>query len=179
MSNFMPMLYAFWDSDITYSFRKSRVAVISALVLLAMFLTAIFAPSLAPQDPFNIAELDLFDSELPPAWAEGGSAAYLLGTDTQARDVPEQDERKYVLLMQDRFSRKLYARALKTRTAEESLDAFNDMLAQEHNFLSTRNAPGAIRRQLFATAKTRSVYSHDGADRKKTRARMIISPISP
>ena len=75
MSNFMPMLYAFWDSDITYSFRKSRVAVISALVLLAMFLTAIFAPSLAPQDPFNIAELDLFDSELPPAWDEGGSAA--------------------------------------------------------------------------------------------------------
>lgn len=66
MSNFMPMLYAFWDSDITYSFRKSRVAVISALVLLAIFLTAIFAPSLAPQDPFNIAELDLFDSELPP-----------------------------------------------------------------------------------------------------------------
>ncbi|GLP88515.1 ABC transporter permease [Tritonibacter mobilis] len=87
MSNFMPMLYAFWDSDITYSFRKSRVAVISALVLLAIFLTAIFAPSLAPQDPFNIAELDLFDSELPPAWVEGGSAAYLLGTDTQARDV--------------------------------------------------------------------------------------------
>ncbi|KEJ96157.1 ABC transporter permease [Pseudosulfitobacter pseudonitzschiae] len=87
MSTFMPMLYSAWDSDIAYSFRKSRVAVISTLLLLAMFLAAIFAPHLAPQNPFDIAELSLFDSELPPAWAEGGNPAYLLGTDTQARDV--------------------------------------------------------------------------------------------
>jgi peptide/nickel transport system permease protein len=81
------MLYSAWDSDIAYSFRKSRVAVISTLLLLAMFLAAILAPHLAPQNPFDIAELSLFDSELPPAWAEGGNPAYLLGTDTQARDV--------------------------------------------------------------------------------------------
>ncbi|WP_028954769.1 ABC transporter permease [Sulfitobacter sp. 20_GPM-1509m] len=87
MSTFMPMLYSAWDSDIAYSFRKSRVAVISSLLLLAMFLAAILAPHLAPQNPFDIAELSLFDSELPPAWAEGGNPAYLLGTDTQARDV--------------------------------------------------------------------------------------------
>ena len=87
MSTFMPMLYSAWDSDIAYSFRKSRVAVISTLLLLAMFLAAILAPHLAPQNPFDIAELSLFDSELPPAWAEGGNPAYLLGTDTQARDV--------------------------------------------------------------------------------------------
>lgn len=66
MSTFMPMLYSAWDSDIAYSFRKSRVAVISTLLLLAMFLAAIFAPHLAPQNPFDIAELSLFDSELPP-----------------------------------------------------------------------------------------------------------------
>lgn len=87
MSTFMPMLYSAWDSDIAYSFRKSRVAVISTLLLLAMFLAAILAPHMAPQNPFDIAELSLFDSELPPAWAEGGNPAYLLGTDTQARDV--------------------------------------------------------------------------------------------
>ncbi len=87
MTTFMPMLYSAWDSDIAYSFRKSRVAVISTLLLLAMFLAAILAPYLAPQNPFDIAELSLFDSELPPAWAEGGNPAYLLGTDTQARDV--------------------------------------------------------------------------------------------
>ncbi|MBM2291600.1 ABC transporter permease [Sulfitobacter pseudonitzschiae] len=87
MSTFMPMLYSAWDSDIAYSFRKSRVAVISTLLLLAMFLAAILAPHLAPQNPFDIAELSLFDSELPPAWAEGGNPTYLLGTDTQARDV--------------------------------------------------------------------------------------------
>lgn len=87
MTTFMPMLYSAWDSDIAYSFRKSRVAVISTLLLLAMFLAAILAPYLAPQNPFDIAELSLFDSELPPAWAKGGNPAYLLGTDTQARDV--------------------------------------------------------------------------------------------
>ena len=37
MSTFMPMLYSAWDSDIAYSFRKSRVAVISTLLLLKQY----------------------------------------------------------------------------------------------------------------------------------------------
>lgn len=87
MSTLYARAYAVWDSDIGYSFRKSRVALISSLVLLTMILAAVFAPFVAPQNPFDIATLSLFDSELPPAWEEGGNPAYLLGTDTQARDV--------------------------------------------------------------------------------------------
>jgi peptide/nickel transport system permease protein len=75
------------DSDIVYSFRRSRIAVVASIVLLLLVLGAVFAPWLATQNPYNIAELNLFDSELPPMWVEGGSSAYVLGTDTQARDV--------------------------------------------------------------------------------------------
>lgn len=75
------------DSDLLYSFRKSRVAVIASAVLLVLLLAAIFAPWLAPQNPFDVSQLDLMSSELPPAWIEGGDSRYLLGTDGQARDV--------------------------------------------------------------------------------------------
>ena len=48
---------------------------------------ALFAPWLAPQNPFDLATLDLNDAFIPPAWSEGGKAAYPLGTDDQGRDV--------------------------------------------------------------------------------------------
>lgn len=87
MSTITATVYNLWDSDIAYSFRKSRVALISTVVLILMIATAIFAPLIAPQDPFDVSQLSLFDSELPPVWIEGGNPAYLLGTDMQARDV--------------------------------------------------------------------------------------------
>ena len=77
----------FLDSDLVYSFRKSRVTVIATIVTVAIILAAALAPWIAPHDPFNVATLSLLDSELPPAWAEGGDARYLLGTDNQGRDV--------------------------------------------------------------------------------------------
>lgn len=87
MASLTERLHAAWDSDLAWSFRHSRVTVVASFVLLLMALATIFAPWIAPHDPFDLASLDLFDSELPPAWVEGGSAKYLLGTDTQARDV--------------------------------------------------------------------------------------------
>jgi peptide/nickel transport system permease protein len=36
---------------------------------------------------FDLATLDLSDARLPPAWEEGGSRTYLLGTDDQGRDI--------------------------------------------------------------------------------------------
>ena len=78
---------SFADSDLVYSFRRSKVTVVAAIVLALMVLGALFAPLIAPHDPFDIAKLNLLDSELPPAWMEGSNPAYWLGTDTQARDV--------------------------------------------------------------------------------------------
>ena len=48
---------------------------------------AALAPWIAPQDPFDLAALDLNNAFLPPAWIEGGRAAFLLGTDNQGRDI--------------------------------------------------------------------------------------------
>lgn len=76
-----------YNSDLAWSFRRSWAARISGLLIVLLFAAALFAPWLATQNPYDIAQLNLFDSELPPAWAEGGDPRYLLGTDTQARDI--------------------------------------------------------------------------------------------
>jgi peptide/nickel transport system permease protein len=48
---------------------------------------AVFAPWLAPQNPFDLAALDLNEAFKPPAWSEGGDPRYFLGTDNQGRDL--------------------------------------------------------------------------------------------
>jgi peptide/nickel transport system permease protein len=80
-------LAAFFDHDIVYSFVRSKVALAAALVTLMIALAAIFAPWIAPHDPFDLRQLNLLDSHLPPAWAPDGDARFLLGTDDQGRDV--------------------------------------------------------------------------------------------
>ncbi len=76
-----------WDHDLAWSFRRSPVTVVAALLTLACVGGALLAPWIAPQDPFDLAALDLNEAFLPPAWSEGGKPAYLLGTDNQGRDI--------------------------------------------------------------------------------------------
>jgi peptide/nickel transport system permease protein len=77
----------FLDGDVVHSFRNSPVAVAAAIVAAVMVLGAVFAPLVAPYDPFDPRTLDLNNSLLPPVWTANGSSAYLLGTDDQGRDV--------------------------------------------------------------------------------------------
>lgn len=77
----------FLNSDLFYSFRKSRITVGATIVTVVMLLSAALAPWIAPHNPFDVATLSLLDSELPPMWAEGGDPRFLLGTDGQGRDV--------------------------------------------------------------------------------------------
>ena len=77
----------FFDSDLWWSFRRSPTAVLSALVALLCIGGAVLAPWIAPQDPFDLATLNLIDAFKPPAWAEEGDAAFPLGSDDQGRDV--------------------------------------------------------------------------------------------
>lgn len=65
----------------------SPLAVVSAALVLAMALGAAFAPWLAPQNPYDLATLNLRDSRTPPLWLPGGKLPYLLGTDEQGRDI--------------------------------------------------------------------------------------------
>ena len=77
-----------WDSDIAYSFRKSPVAVAAAVVSVIIILAAIFAPLIAPYDPFNPASLNLMDGFTPPMEPNAFTGnVYWLGTDNQGRDV--------------------------------------------------------------------------------------------
>ncbi|MFN3461559.1 MAG: ABC transporter permease, partial [Oceanibaculum sp.] len=75
------------DSDVFHSFLKSPVTIVASIVTLVMILASVFAPLVAPHDPFDVATLNLLDSELPPFWAAEGDARYLLGTDNLGRDV--------------------------------------------------------------------------------------------
>ncbi|ANV25764.1 ABC transporter permease [Rhizobium pusense] len=75
------------DSDLYWSFSRSKSAKISALILAILILAAVFAPWIAPQNPYDGASLDMWKAELPPIWQEGGEWPFLLGTDTQGRDM--------------------------------------------------------------------------------------------
>ncbi len=77
----------FLDSDIWFSFRTSPMAMGAALIAFVCLFCAIFANWVAPHNPFDLATLELGDSRLPPAWSDGGSSRYLLGTDDQGRDI--------------------------------------------------------------------------------------------
>jgi peptide/nickel transport system permease protein len=58
-------------------------AVVSSIIILA----CLFAPLIAPFDPFDPAQISLWDGKLPPSWVEGGQSQYVLGTDNQGRDM--------------------------------------------------------------------------------------------
>jgi peptide/nickel transport system permease protein len=76
-----------FDSDIVYSFRRSRLTMVAASVTLLFFVVAIAAPLLAVQDPFDPAQLQLINSRIAPLWTADGQSPFLLGTDEQGRDV--------------------------------------------------------------------------------------------
>jgi peptide/nickel transport system permease protein len=76
-----------WDSDVAWSFRHSPYALGAAFVFLLCVGSAVFAPWVAPHNPFDLSQLDLTNSLRPPAWIDGGDPAFLLGTDDQGRDI--------------------------------------------------------------------------------------------
>ncbi|GLS88636.1 ABC transporter permease [Cypionkella aquatica] len=83
-----PSLFArIRQSDLWYSFTRQRSAVFAAILLAVLIISAFTAPLYAPQNPFDPAQLELWNAEIPPIWLEGGQWPYLLGTDTQGRDI--------------------------------------------------------------------------------------------
>jgi peptide/nickel transport system permease protein len=80
-------LAAFLDSDIFYSFRRSKVTIVAAIVTATIVLAAFLAPVIATQDPYDLRQLSIIDSHVPPVWQKDGDTRFLLGTDDQGRDV--------------------------------------------------------------------------------------------
>jgi peptide/nickel transport system permease protein len=76
-----------WDHDLAWGFRRSPVTIGAAFLTLVCVGGAVFAPWIAPHNPFDSGTLVLTDGFTPPAWTAGGRAQYLLGTDDQGRDM--------------------------------------------------------------------------------------------
>ena len=68
-------------------FLGDPVAMAAGIVLVLLILMAVFAPFIAPQNPYDLMQLDIMDSEMPPSWRDGGDERFLLGTDAQGRGV--------------------------------------------------------------------------------------------
>ena len=83
----MKLFNNFIDTDIGYSFKKSKIAIISTIVFLIIVLSSMFASIVAPYDPFDPASISLMDAFTPPVWVDGGTVSFLLGTDQQGRDM--------------------------------------------------------------------------------------------
>jgi len=76
-------LARFWSQ-----FAESRLALAGLALLVLIVGTALLAPLVAPQNPYDLAALDLMDSRQPPgAEAISGKMVYRLGTDGQGRDM--------------------------------------------------------------------------------------------
>lgn len=83
----MDTLKRWWDSDLAWSWRHTPVAVVATFMLIAFLVGSFGAGWVAPHNPFDLASIELMDALLPPVWSENGSANYLLGTDSQGRDL--------------------------------------------------------------------------------------------
>lgn len=69
-------------------FAESRLAVVGLCVFIAIALIAIFAPLIAPQNPYDLMQLDIMDGRLPPgSKSADGSTTFWFGTDDQGRDM--------------------------------------------------------------------------------------------
>jgi peptide/nickel transport system permease protein len=69
------------------SFARNRLALTALLVLGLVILAAVFANAIAFQNPYNLAELDILDSKMPPGTKSADGKHYWLGTDDQGRDM--------------------------------------------------------------------------------------------
>jgi peptide/nickel transport system permease protein len=78
----------FLASDLFYRFRKSPVAVLAFIVTALLVLSALFAPWIAPQNPFDPGSLNLMNGFSKPGEPNQFTGeTFMLGTDDQGRDV--------------------------------------------------------------------------------------------
>ncbi|HET9577559.1 MAG TPA: ABC transporter permease [Usitatibacter sp.] len=73
---------------VALEFAQSRLALLGLAMLVVIAAIAIAAPWISPQNPYDLAQLDVLDSKLPPGEASSSTGRpYWLGTDDQGRDM--------------------------------------------------------------------------------------------
>ncbi len=68
-------------------YARNRIAVIAAAAFALILLAAVFAPVISPQNPYNLAQLDIMDAKVPPGTKSVDGMTFWLGTDDQGRDM--------------------------------------------------------------------------------------------
>jgi peptide/nickel transport system permease protein len=68
-------------------FAESHLALAGLALLVVIIAIALFAPWIAPQNPYDLGKLDLLDARLPPGAQSADGMTYWLGTDGQGRDM--------------------------------------------------------------------------------------------
>ena len=68
-------------------FAESRLALVGLATLILVLIVAIGAPLVSPQNPYNLAQLDIMDSKLPPGGQSLDGMTFWLGSDDQGRDM--------------------------------------------------------------------------------------------
>ncbi len=78
----------FRESDFFYAFKRSPIALVSFTVVCILVLSAVFAPLIAPTNPFDPASLNLMNGFTAPLEPNAFTQeTFLMGTDDQGRDV--------------------------------------------------------------------------------------------
>src|SRR5205085_449316 len=62
-------------------------ALLGLILLAVIVVAALGAPLISPQNPYDLAQLDIMDGRLPPGSKSGSGATFWLGTDDQGRDM--------------------------------------------------------------------------------------------
>lgn len=68
-------------------FAASRLALVGLVMITIIALVAILAPWIAPQNPYDLAQLDIMDGRMEPGTVGDAGFTYWLGTDDQGRDM--------------------------------------------------------------------------------------------
>ncbi|MGI9384720.1 MAG: ABC transporter permease [Methyloligellaceae bacterium] len=68
-------------------FFESKVATGAFVVLLAIVFIAVMAPLISPQNPYDLAQVSVLDSKLPPGTKSLANKTFVLGTDGAGRDL--------------------------------------------------------------------------------------------
>jgi len=69
------------------SFLGDPSGMVGGVILVVFFFAALFAPYLAPTDPYDLTTVDLANFLLEPSWMDQGVSAFPLGTDDQGRGI--------------------------------------------------------------------------------------------
>nr|WP_237160238.1 ABC transporter permease [Serratia sp. ATCC 39006] len=66
---------------------SNRLSLMGVVLLSVIVLLAVLAPYISPQNPYDLAQLEIMDNRLPPGSQSPAGLIYWLGTDDQGRDL--------------------------------------------------------------------------------------------